>query len=130
MDFWEIIWWTLGVFLFFAWLMVLWTIFSDLFSDDDLGGGMKALWVVFLIFFPLIAALIYLIARGKGMQRRKIAQLQEMQQMQEAYIKQVASSSSGGGKSPAEHIADAKALLDSGAISPQEFEALKAKALA
>ena len=128
----EVLWWTFMVFLFFAYLMVLWTIFSDLFADDDTSGWLKAVWVLLLIFFPLITALIYLIARGKGMQQRKMAQLQQMQQMQEAYIKQVASSSGGatGGKSASEQIAHAKELLDAGAITPQEYDALKAKALA
>jgi len=128
MSFAEVLMWTFTVFLFFAYLMVLWTIFSDLFSDSETSGWLKALWVVFLIFFPLITSLIYLIARGRGMQERKIRQMQELQKMQETYIKQVAGS--GPGKTPADHIADAKALLDSGAISQEEFESLKAKALA
>jgi len=130
MSFGEILWWTFTVFLFFAYLMVLWTIFSDLFADDDTSGVMKAVWVVLLIFFPLITSLVYLIARGKGMQQRKLNQLAQMQAAQEAYIKQVASQSGGPSKSPSEHIAQAKGLLDSGAITPQEYEALKAKALA
>jgi hypothetical protein len=121
----EVFLWVFWIFLFVAYLMILWTIFSDLFSDSETSGWVKALWVVFLIFFPLIASLIYLIARGRGMQQRKIQQVQDMQQMQDAYIRQVA----GSGKSPAEQIADAKALLDSGAISQQEFDSLKSKAL-
>lgn len=122
----DFIWWTLAVFLVFAYLMVLWTILSDLFSDDSVSGWGKAAWVIGLILFPFIVALVYLIARGKGMQERKLAQVKQMQADQEAYIKRV----SGEGKSPAEQIADAKALLDSGAISAEEFDTLKAKALA
>jgi len=127
MTFWEIIFFTLGVFLFFAWLMILWTIFSDLFSDDKLSGWFKALWIIGIIFFPFLGALIYIIARGKGMQERKIKQMQDAQQVQEAYIKQVA----GSAQKPAtEQIAEAKQLLDSGAITQDEFDSIKAKALA
>ena len=126
MSFGEILLWVFSIFLFFAYLMILWTIFSDLFSDKETSGWGKALWIVFLIFLPLLGALVYLIVRGRGMQERKIAQLQEMQQMQDSYIRQVA----GSGKSASEQIAEAKALLDSGAITQEEFEALKAKAMA
>ena len=132
-SFGEVLWWTFMVFLFFAYLMVLWTIFSDLFSDAETSGVMKAVWVVLLIFFPFITALVYLIARGRGMQERKLAQMHHMQAMQEAYIKQVAGTNGGGstgGKSASEQIAHAKELLDAGAITPQEYDALKAKALA
>ncbi len=126
MSFGEVFLWVFWIFLFFAYLMILWTIFSDLFSDGEMSGWVKAIWVVFLIFFPLLASLIYLIARGRGMQERKVAQMRELQQMQDSYIRQVA----GGGKSAAEQIAEAKSLLDSGAITQQEFDALKAKAMA
>lgn len=128
----EVLLWTFYVFLFFAYLMVLWTIFGDLFADAETSGLMKAVWVVLLIFFPLITALIYLIARGRGMQERKLKQLAEMQHAQEAYIKQVAAGSgaASGGKSASEQIAHAKELLDSGAINQAEFDQLKAKALA
>jgi Short C-terminal domain/Phospholipase_D-nuclease N-terminal len=130
-SFGEVLWWTFMVFLFFAYLMVLWTIFSDLFADGDTSGVVKAIWVVLLIFFPLITALVYLIARGKGMQDRKLKQLAHMQAAQEAYIKQVAGGSGGGGgKSASEQIAHAKELLDGGAISQAEYDQLKAKALA
>ena len=128
MSFGEVFLWVFWIFLFVAYLMILWTIFSDLFSDGETSGWVKAVWVVFLIFFPLIASLIYLIARGRGMQERKIAHLQAMQKMQDEYIRSVAGS--GSGKSPADQIADAKALLDAGAISQEEFNAIKATALA
>lgn len=126
MSFGEILLWVFSIFLFFAYLMILWTIFSDLFSDDETSGWGKALWIIFLIFLPLVGALVYLIVRGRGMQERKLAQMKEMQQMQDSYIRQVA----GSGKSAAEQIAEAKNLLDSGAITQEEFETLKAKAMA
>jgi hypothetical protein len=129
MSFLDVFWWIITVFFFFAYLMILWSIFVDLFSDSELSGWWKAIWIVALIFVPLVAALAYVIFRGKGMQQRKIAQLKQIQSAQDEYIRSVASSGSAG-KSPAEQIADAKGLLDSGAISQAEFDALKAKALA
>ena len=85
----------------------------------------KAIWIIALIFVPFLTALIYLIARGRGMAERQMAAARQAQGQTDAYIQQVA-----GGKSPAENIADAKALLDSGAITQADFDKLKAKALA
>jgi hypothetical protein len=107
-------------------LMVLFQIIADLFRDRDLSGGWKALWVIFLIIFPFLAALVYLIARGRGMAERHMAAARSAQAATDQYIKSVATQ----GSSPADQIASAKSLLDSGAITQQEFEQLKAKALA
>ena len=120
---WDVIWWFITAFVFIAYLMALFSIISDLFRDHKLNGWLKALWFIFLIFVPFITALVYLIARGRGMGERQAAQIQQMKQAQEDYIRQV----SGG---PAAEIASAKSLLDSGAITQAEFDALKAKALA
>ena len=111
--------------LFVAYLMVLFQIISDLFRDKDTSGWVKAIWIIALIFFPLITALVYLIARGRGMAERQAATVGRMQEAQDAYIKSVA-----GSKSAAEEIAQAKSLLDSGTISQAEYDTLKAKALA
>jgi hypothetical protein len=124
MDFWDIIWFILISFFFFAYLVILFQIFGDLFRRHDIGGFRKALWVIGLIVFWWLAALIYLIANGKGMAERQAQQIKDMQAAQESYIKDVA------GSSPADQIARAKELLDSGAISQAEFDAIKAKALA
>lgn len=121
--FWDIIWWFLFVFVFVAYLMALFSIIIDLFRDRKLGGFAKALWFIFLIFLPFITALVYLIARGRGMGERSLEQAKEMQAAQESYIRQVA----GG---PASEISAAQELLKSGAITQAEFDALKAKALA
>ncbi|WP_454169333.1 PLDc N-terminal domain-containing protein [Microbacterium paulum] len=123
-SFWDLIWWFLMVFIFVAYLFALFAIVGDIFRDRNLAGGWKAVWIFFLIFFPIVTALVYLIARGKGMGERQVAAAQQYKTAQDDYIKQVA------GTSPAEQIAQAKALLDTGAISPSEFETLKAKALA
>jgi hypothetical protein len=107
-------------------LMVLFQIIADLFRDRDLSGGWKALWVIFLIIFPFLAAIIYLIARGRSMADRQAGEMRKAQVATDQYIKSVASQ----GSSPADQIASAKSLLDSGAITQQEFEQLKQKALA
>ena len=113
-------------FLFFAWFMCLFWVLGDVFRSRDLGGGAKTLWVIFVIVIPWLGLLVYVIVRGHGMQDRQMQQAQEMQAAQANYIKSVASSSG----SATTQIADAKGLLDSGAITPAEFEQIKAKALA
>jgi Short C-terminal domain/Phospholipase_D-nuclease N-terminal len=122
-SFWEVFWYIVIIFAFVAYLMVLFSILSDLFRDHETGGFAKAIWILALIFFPFATALIYLIARGKGMAERNVKAAKEMQDAQNAYIRDVA------GSSPADQIHKAKELLDSGAISQAEFDAIKTKAL-
>jgi hypothetical protein len=124
-DFWDVLLWSFWFFIWIAALFVWFRCLFDLFGDRSLSGWAKAAWAVLLIFVPWLGALIYLIARGRSMTERQMESAAAMQAQQEKYIQQVASSS----KSPAEQIADAKALLDSGALTQPEFEALKAKAL-
>ena len=125
-SFWDFFWFTISFFLLMAYLVVLFQIVRDLFRDRETSGWAKAIWVFFLVFLPIITSLIYLIARGKGMAERNIAATRAATGGQDSYIRSV----SAGASSPADEIARAKALLDSGAISPQEFDALKNKALA
>ncbi|MHC2998378.1 SHOCT domain-containing protein [Microbacterium sp. HJ5] len=125
MDLWSLVAWFFWVFVFVAYLMVLFSIIGDIFRDHTLNGWGKALWIIFLIFVPFLTALIYLIARGPGMQKRAIEQAQELRTQQDAYIRATA-----GTGSATDDIAKAKSLLDSGAISQAEFDSLKAKALA
>jgi len=122
-SFWDLIWWFLVAFIFITYLFVLFAIIGDLFRDHKLNGWWKAVWIIFLLFFPFVTALIYLIARGRGMAERGAAQAKEFKSAQDQYIKSVASSS------PSEEIAKAKALMDSGAITQAEFDHIKAKAL-
>lgn len=118
---------TLEFFIFFAWFMCLFWIFGDLFRSRDLGGWGKTLWTLFLIILPLLGMLIYLIARGGGMQDRAVTAAAESQKRQDAYIRSVAASD--GQRSATDEIASAKGLLDSGAITAAEYERLKAGAL-
>lgn len=114
---------TLWIFLLFMFLMVLFYIFGDLFRDHEMSGWGKAVWIIFLIIFPPITALVYLIARGKGMQDRTKAAVEAAQQQQDEYIRSVA------GSDPADQIAKAKQLHDAGTITDAEFEQIKKKAL-
>jgi hypothetical protein len=124
MSFWDIIWFIVVSFAFVAYLMVMFSIIADLFRDQDTGGFAKAVWIVALIFLPFLTSVIYLIARGRGMAERSARTAQANQEATAAYVRQVASSAS-----PAEEIAKGKNLLDTGAISEQEFAALKARVL-
>jgi ABC-type multidrug transport system fused ATPase/permease subunit len=123
-NFWDVFWLMISTFFFIAYLLIMFQIVVDLFRDGELGGGWKVLWMIGLIFLPVLTAIIYIIARGEGMAARQQATVQRAKADTESYIRDVA------GKSPAAHIAEAKALLDAGTITQAEFEQLKAKALA
>ncbi|MBS1163630.1 MAG: hypothetical protein H6R03_1526 [Burkholderiaceae bacterium] len=123
-NFWDTVWLMISTFFFVAYLIIMFQIVVDLFRDQELGGGSKVLWVIGLIFLPVLTAIIYIIARGNGMAARQRATVQRAKEDTEAYIKGVA------GRSPAADIAEAKALLDAGTITAAEFDKLKAKALA
>ncbi|TCC07792.1 SHOCT domain-containing protein [Kribbella soli] len=125
MSFWDVVWFIIISFAFVAYLMMLFSIVGDLFRDSETSGFVKAIWLVALLFLPLLTALVYVIARGKGMAERTMTSRAAAQKQQEDYIKQVASSAS-----PTDQIAQASALLDKGSISQSEFDTLKAKALA
>jgi hypothetical protein len=115
----------LEVFLFAAWLMILFVIIGDLFRDHQTSGWAKAAWVIFLIFVPFLAALVYLIARGDGMRERALAQHQEQQKQLDTYIRQTAGSSGGG--SAADELTKLAQLHDQHKLSDEEFERAKAK---
>ena len=112
----------LEIFLFAAWLMVLFSIFGDLFRDHSMSGWGKAAWTIFLIFVPFLGVLIYLIARGSGMRERALAQQQEAQKQFDTYVQQTA-----GGGSTADELAKLAKLHDEKKISDQEYEQAKAK---
>ena len=120
---WDMIWFMAVVFMFLAYLMALFSIIGDLFRDRELSGGLKAVWLLALVFFPFITALVYLIVRGSGMADRAQAQVKQQKAATDDYIRTVASAS------PADEIAKAKSLLDAGTISASEYAALKAKIL-
>jgi hypothetical protein len=118
--------WTM--FVFFMWILWFWllfTVFGDLFRRHDISGWAKAGWTIFVIVLPFLGVLVYLIAEGKAMGERNLQQAQAAQSQMDAYVRSVASSGNAS-----DQIAQAKQLLDSGAITQAEFDQLKAKALA
>jgi fatty acid desaturase len=124
MSFWDIIWFIFVAYVFFAYLMVLFSVIGDIFRNQETSGFTKALWILLLIVLPIITVLVYLITHGSGMAERSARQAQTAQAQQEAYVKNLA-----GTNSPADQVTQAKKLLDSGAISQAEYESMKAKAL-
>ena len=122
-PFMDVLWSMVIFFLFVIWIWILITVFGDIFRRRDIGGGMKAVWIIFVILLPYLGVFIYLIAEGHNMAERNAETMQAAQAQEADYIKSVA------GSSPADQIAQAKSLLDSGAITQAEFDGLKAKAL-
>ena len=123
-SFGQVMW---SMFVFFTWVLFFWllfVVFGDLFRRHDIGGWAKAGWTIFVIVLPFLGILIYLIAEGKGMGERSAKQAQEAQAQMDSYVRSVATTGN-----PADQIAQAKQLLDSGAISQAEFDQLKGKAL-
>jgi ABC-type multidrug transport system fused ATPase/permease subunit len=109
------------IFVFVAWIMVLFTIIGDLFRDHQLSGWWKAVWILFLIFVPFLTALIYLIARGHGMRERSIKEQADVRKHFDSYVRETA------GTSPVDELHKLNDLKEKGAISDAEFERMKAK---
>jgi len=124
----DFLWSLLAFYLIFFYFMILFRIIGDLFSDPDASGAAKTGWIIALLFLPFIAMCVYLISHGQDMTARAVARSQTAQAQQADYIRQVANNN--GAADPSAQIAKGQELLTSGAITPQEFDALKAKALA
>jgi Short C-terminal domain/Phospholipase_D-nuclease N-terminal len=122
----EVLWTLLIFFAWVIWFWILITVFADIFRRRDIGGGAKTLWVIFTILLPFLGVFIYLLTQNDGMTERNQKQMEASQAHSEAYIRSVAGS--GGGA--AAEIEKAKGLLDSGAITQAEYDAIKQKALA
>ena len=123
--FWASFWIVIEVFVFVAYLMVMFNILGDIFRDRSMSGVGKALWILLLIALPIFSALVYLIVRGKGMDKRRSESAAAAQQALDEYIQRTARAAD-----PAKTIADAHDLLAEGAITQSEFDAIKAKVLA
>ncbi len=119
---WSLLWFT----LFFMWIWMVISIFSDILSSPDMGGWAKALWTIFVVFLPFLGVLVYLIARGHKMTEHAAQRAQAQEEATRSYIQQAA----GSAPTSADQIAKAAQLRDSGAITEEEYQALKAKALA
>lgn len=118
----DVLWTMIIFFAWAAWIWIAITVFIDVFRRDDIGGWGKAAWVVFVIVLPFLGVLVYLIAQHDGMRERSTKQAKAQQQAFDQYVREAAGGS-------AAEIAKAKELLDAGAITQAEFEAIKAKAL-
>jgi hypothetical protein len=116
----------LGFFLLIIWFWLLIIVFSDIFRSHDLGGGAKALWVIFVIILPFLGIFVYLIARGGKMQERAAKQATQQQEAFDAYVKETA----GSGTDSTEQLAKLADLKQQGVITDAEFESQKAKILA
>ena len=123
----DVLLWMLEFFLFIIWFWLLIVIFTDLFRDHEASGWVKALWIILLVVLPYLGVLLYLIVRGRGMSERAMKAQREAQTQLDARIRAAAGTGAGGS---ADQIAQAKSLLDSGAITQAEYDQLKAKALA
>ena len=125
MEFGQILWSLLIIFFMVMYFMILFSVIIDIFRRHDMGGGMKAVWIILLLFIPFLSLIIYVIIYGQAMGQRRAAAVEQSLEDQQQYIRSVAKSSS-----PAEQIAEAQRLLDAGSITREEFDRLKAKALA
>ncbi len=125
MSFGEFLWSLLIIYVMIAYFMVLFSVIVDVFRNHESSGFTKAIWIIALVFFPILSLLIYVIVNGQGMTERTMATRQQAMKAQDDYVRQVAGSST-----PADQIARAQELLSAGKISQEDFNALKAKALA
>ena len=125
MEFGQILWSLLIIFFMVMYFMILFSVIIDIFRRHDMGGGMKAVWIILLLFIPFLSLIIYVIIYGQAMGQRRVAAVEQSLEDQQQYIRSVAKSAS-----PAEQIAEAQRLLDAGSITREEFDRLKAKALA
>lgn len=123
MSFWEVLWSIVLIFLFVAYLMVLFAIITDLFRDHDTSGWGKALWLICLLLLPFVTALLYVIVNGRAMAERSVERQLSARQSEEEYIRKVARTDA------ASQIEAAKRLLDQGALTPAEFEQIKHTAM-
>jgi Short C-terminal domain/Phospholipase_D-nuclease N-terminal len=121
----DVMWTMLVFFLWILWFWLLFTVFADVFRRHDISGWAKAAWVIFVIILPFLGVFIYLIVESKGMAQRNIDQATRSKAQFDDYVRETAGGGGGAGE-----IAKAKELLDSGAITQAEFDAIKAKALA
>ena len=120
----EVLWSMFWFFMFIIWIWVLIALFGDIFRSDDLSGGMKAFWIIFIVILPWLGILIYLIARGSGMQQRAMAQAQANEAQFRQYVQATA-----GDTNTADQIAKLADLKSKGSITDAEYEAAKAKLL-
>jgi Short C-terminal domain/Phospholipase_D-nuclease N-terminal len=122
----QVFWSMLWFFMFFIWIWLLITVFADIFRSHDIGGFAKTMWVLFVIIIPYLGVFVYLIARGHKMHEHAVEAAEAQNAAARAYIQQAAGTSG----STAEELSRLADLKEKGVISDDEFQKLKAKALA
>ena len=120
-----VFWTMLMLFIWIAWLFILFQVIFDIFRSHDMGGWGKAGWFLLVVVLPLLGVLIYVLARGDGMRERDLKRAQDQQAQMDAYVRQAAGSSGG----VADELAKLNDLQNSGVITAEQFEAQKAKLL-
>jgi hypothetical protein len=121
----DVLWTMFIFFLWIVWFWLLFTVFVDVFRRHDIGGGKKTIWLIFVIILPFLGVFIYIITQNDGMTQRNLDRAQAQRAQFDSYVRDTA-----GGGGAATEIANAKQLLDQGAITQAEFDAIKQKALA
>ena len=124
----DLMWTMLIFFIWILWFWLLFTVFADIFRRHDISGWMKAAWLIFTILLPFLGVFVYLITQNNGMTERNLERARAQKAQFDDYVRETAGGSGGGGA--ASEIERAKGLLDSGAITQSEFDAIKQKALA
>jgi Short C-terminal domain/Phospholipase_D-nuclease N-terminal len=119
-------WSLIMFFLWILWFWLLFTVFADIFRRHDLSGWGKTGWLLFTILLPFLGVFVYLITQNDGMTQRNVERAQAQRAQFDTYVRDAA----GGGGGAAAEIDRGKQLLDSGAITQAEFDAIKQKALA
>jgi hypothetical protein len=119
----DVLWTMFVIFLWIIWFSLLFRVFGDIFRRHDLSGLGKTGWLIFTIVLPFLGVFIYLITQNDGMTQRALDRAHAQRSEMDAYVQSVAGGAAG-------EIERAKALLDSGAITQAEFDAIKAKAIA
>jgi hypothetical protein len=121
----DVLWSMLWFFLAVIWVMLLFTVFADIFRSDELSGGGKALWTLFVIVLPYLGVFVYLIARGRHMTEHNVRQAQARDEAMRNYVRSVAGTSA----TPAEELAKLAELEARGAITHEDFVKAKVKIL-
>jgi hypothetical protein len=121
----QVVWSMLWFFLFFLWIMLIFSIFGDIMRSDDLGGVGKALWSILIIFLPFLGIFLYLILRGGKMGERQMAAAKQQNEAMQDYIRTTA----GGGSSAADQLAKLAELHSAGKIDDTEYATAKAKVI-
>jgi hypothetical protein len=112
----DLFWTTVMIFAWVLWFMLLWRVYGDLFARQDIGGWAKTGWVVLTFVMPFLGVFIYLVSQGRGMAERAALAVERQREASDAYIRSVAADAD------AEQLAKARGLLQSGAITADEFQ--------